>query len=507
MAILINITSHIYKNTVDLAIFVLSHYKDSFKTCDVSRISGRNREIAIIEKRLCENKSHFLAIYGRRRVGKTFLIREYFDRTFDFYASGLANADTATQLSAFHSQLVSHAGSAIIEKKPETWLEAFNNLQTILEHSTSEKKIIFIDELPWLDTPRSGFLSALEYFWNSWASARNDTFLITCGSAASWMIENLLLAKGGLHNRVTQSIKVDPFSLHDTEQFLATKNYNVDRYQLTVLYMAFGGIPFYLEKIDNQLSVAQNIEKICFSERSTMKDEYHLLFRSLFNSPEKHMRIIDALSQSKSGLSRTELIKKTGIKTGGTMTNILKELELSSFIRSYRQYGNKTKEKTYQLLDSFTLFYHKHMKDKVESSNTWINSINTPSFYSWAGNAFEIVMLLHINQIKQKLGISGVHTEISSFQNKNAQIDLVIDRKDGVINLIEAKFSIDAFEINKSYDKVLRRKMSEFMNDSKTKKSIWMTMVTTYGLKNNQYAGNIQQVLSLDDFFLPDLDV
>ena len=461
---------------------------------------GRDRELEIFERCMVEDKSHFIAVYGRRRVGKTFLIRYYFKNQFSFYATGLANSDTKTQLTVFHSQMVQYSGDEN-ESVPNSWLEAFRRLIVVLGKSKKKKKVIFLDELPWMDTKRSGFLLALEYFWNSWASARKDIVLVVCGSAASWMINKLLKDKSGLHNRVTQQIKVEPFSLYEVELFLKSKKYKVDRYQIVQLYMSLGGVPYYLESLDSRLSISQNIEALCFGEHSIMNEEYDILFHSLFEYPEKHMSVVETLATSKKGLTRAEIIKKTKLPNAGSTTRIIKELELSNFIRSYRQYGKKSRETTYQLIDSFTLFYHRFIKNRPESSNSWINIINSPNYYSWAGNAFEIVVLLHIAQVKLKLGISGVYTEVSSFQNKNAQIDLVIDRKDRVINLIEAKFSIDPYEITKSYDAKLRTKLSEFIKYSKTRKAVWMTMVTTFGLKNNAYSGNVQMVLNLDDLF------
>jgi len=381
-------------------------------------------------------------------------------------------------------------------------LEAFSRLIVILKNSKKKKKVIFLDELPWMDTRRSGFLTALEYFWNSWASARNDIMLVVCGSAASWMINKLLMAKGGLHNRVTQQIKVEPFTLHEVELFLRSRKYKIDRYQIIQLYMSLGGVAYYLEKLDARFSVSQNIETLCFGSQSLMNEEYDILFYSLFDSPQKHMSVIEALATSKQGLTRVQIIKKTKLSNAGSTTRILKELELSNFIRSYRQFGKKTRETTYQLIDSFTLFYHRFIKDKPESDNNWMNIINTPDYYSWAGNAFEVVVLQHISQVKLKLGIAGVYVEISSFQNKNAQIDLVIDRKDRIINLIEAKFSINPYEITKKYDATLRTKLSEFIKHSNTKKAVWLTMVTIFGLKNNAYAGNVQRVLTMEDLFV-----
>ena len=463
---------------------------------------GRSRELELFDKCYTQNKSHFVVVYGRRRVGKTYLIRHYFKNKFTFYATGLANADIQTQLATFHAQLVQYSGLDTDDSIPTNWIEAFDRLKSYLEASKQKKKVIFLDELPWMDTKRSGFLSAFEYFWNSWASARQDIFLVVCGSAASWMINKLLKAKGGLHNRVTQQIKVEPFSLHEVELFLKNKKYVIDRYQMIQLYMAFGGIPYYLEQIDTKYSVSQNIENLCFAQHNHMHAEYNILFHSLFDSPTKHMSVVEALASSKKGLSRAELLKKTKLPNAGSSTRILEELELSNFIRSYRQYNKKSREKTYQLIDNFTLFFQKFMKDQAESDNNWINIINTPHYYTWAGNAFEIVVYQHIPQIKMQLGIFGVYAEVSTFQNKNAQIDLIIDRKDRIINLVEVKFSLQSFEITKKYDDVLRTKLSEFIEHTNTRKAVWMTMVTTYGLKNNLYSGNIQRVLTMDDLFV-----
>jgi len=462
---------------------------------------GRRKQISILEKCKEDSKSHFIAVYGRRRVGKTYLIRHFFDNQFTFYATGLANADLNTHLITMHAQLLEYEGTDNNLPVPKSWMAVFTRLIRLLESSTDRKKIIFLDELPWMDTKRSGFLTALEYFWNSWASARNDILLIVCGSAASWMINKLLNAKGGLHNRLTRSIRLEPFNLYEVELFLKNRNYHIDRYQIVQLYMVFGGIPYYLEMIDTQLSITQNIEALCFADKRGMHSEYDILFRSLFDNPERHMSIVEVLANSKAGLSRNDIIKKTGLPKAGSTTQLLQELELSNFIRSYRQYGKKSRETTYQLIDNYTLFYHRFLKLKTISSNYWITTINTPTYYNWAGYAFEIVALQHVEQLKNKLGITGVQTSISSFQNQHTQIDLIIDRQDRVINLVEIKFSIDAFEINKTYDEILRTKISEFIAHTNTKKAVWLTLVSTYGLKNNKYAGQVQSTIELDDLF------
>lgn len=464
------------------------------------KLIGRHKEQSILNACEEEDRSHFLAIYGRRRVGKTFLIREFFNHQFDFYVTGLANGDTASQLTNFYMAIRQHFQDEFAAV-PKTWLEAFNLLIQKLEKSNTKKKIIFIDELPWMDTPRSKFLMGLEYFWNSWASARRDILLIGCGSAASWMINKLINNKGGLYNRVTRRIKLSPFTLSEVEQFLIAKKYKIDRYQIIQLYMALGGIPYYLELINTKMSIAQNIQNLFFDQNALLQNEYEILFKSLFDDSDTHTEIIKALTTKKTGLPRNEILKYLSINDGGGVTRALSELILSDFIREYKKFGYKKRDSIYQLTDPFTLFHHRFISGYIEESNYWINQINTPPIFTWQGNAFEMICLLHVLSIKKAMGISGVQTSTSTWWGEGAQIDLIIDRKDQIINLVEIKFSIDEYTITKEYNQKLRKKLSVFKDQSKTRKSLWMTMLTTYGLKENKYAGNVQQVLTMDDLF------
>lgn len=464
------------------------------------QLIARDREKVLLTKCQQDRKSHFLVIYGRRRVGKTFLIRQHFNNEFDFYATGLADGDTSTQLTNFAFALSKSCGSDIAEI-PQNWMQAFHSLIQYLESSSSKKKTIFIDELPWMDTPRSKFLSALEYFWNSWASARNDILLIACGSAASWMLNKVINNKRGLYNRVTRRIHLSPFTLHEVEQFLESRDFIANRYQILQLYMAVGGIPYYLDQLDKNLSIAQNIQNLFFIDNAPLRHEFQILLKSLFDNSEAHKQIIQALTKKKTGLTRNEILSNINTADGGGLTRTLSELMASDFIRKYKKYGNKSRDAVYQLTDPFTLFHHRFLQNYDNETNYWLNLIHTPAVLVWQGNAFEIVGLLHVEQIKIALGISGVQTSTFSWWGKHAQIDLVIDRKDQVINLVELKFSLDEYTINKDYDSKLRIKLNEFRKETQTKKALWTTMLTTYGLKKNKYSGNVQKVLTMDDLF------
>jgi uncharacterized protein len=453
---------------------------------------------------MVSDRSHFVAIYGRRRVGKTFLVKSFFKNTFAFYTTGLADANRRTQLENFNLALNKIRIAENIKHPPaaKDWLNAFNNLIFLLEQNPESKKVVFLDELPWMDTRNSGFTTALEFFWNGWASSRGDIVLVICGSASWWIIDKIINNRRGLYNRVTNRIKVEPFTLKEVKAFMVSKGGNYDHYQLIQLYMVFGGVPFYLDHIDVLESASMNIDRLCFGSKATLKNEYSKLFASLFNSPERHVAVIEALSQKKNGLYKEEILKLTGMSDGGRMSVILTELEECNFIRKYEKIGNKKRDAIYQLVDNYILFYHKFLnKSNTSESELWLNQLNTPGYFAWSGNAFEIVCLQHAHEIKHGLGISGVQSKIYSWANPSCQIDMVIDRKDQVINLIEAKFSISAFTISKSYADSLRKKTSEFIEETKTKKSVWLVMVSVYGLANSPYNNLVQKDLNMDIFF------
>lgn len=470
---------------------------------------GRLAEKNLLQRVSHSEKSSFVAVYGRRRVGKTFLIRKTFENDFCFQATGIANINTKLQLMNFASTLQQQFPSIENKKTPKNWFETFNLLATCLEKSDKEKKIVFLDELPWFDTQQSYFIAALEHFWNSWASARSDIMLIVCGSAASWMIDNLLNNRGGLHNRITHRINLLPFSLQETELYLQHKGGVFDRYQIAQLYMTLGGIPYYLEQIETGESIAQNIDRLCFRPNASLRTEFENLYASLFKKADKHITVIETLAKKQKGLSRNELIKMANLPNGGGATRILKELEESHFIRQYREFGKTQRNSLYQLTDFFSIFYLKFMQNaSLDDKNAWLNGLDSPQIRAWSGFAFERLCLLHSDCIKQALGIAGVQTQTSAWvgiaDNEKAQVDLLIDRRDRVINLCEIKFSIHKYQINKQYSEELRRKIALFKQITATKKSVYLTFISSFGLETNEHSlGLVQNSLTLDALFLP----
>jgi AAA+ ATPase superfamily predicted ATPase len=466
---------------------------------------GRKEEIAELQQIVESKQSEFVAVFGRRRVGKTFLIREFFGNKFVFYHTGIANQDMSVQLNSFSKSLNNYSKMSFPQCK--NWFEAFENLVVLLKNSRVRgKKVIFIDEMPWMDTHKSGFVSALEWFWNSYCSAQKDIILVVCGSASSWIMSKIIKNHGGLHNRVTQQIYLKPFSLAECEQLFAENGITLNRHQILESYMIFGGIPYYLSLFQKRYGLPQNVDYLCFKDKGKLTDEFENLYASLFKNYDKHIAVVKALSMKSKGLSREEIVEGTKISNGGTLTKTLAELELSGFIRRYNSFEKKEKNALYQLVDFFTLFYFTFMHDKtVNDEHFWTNYIENAQHRAWSGYGFEQVCLVHLQQIKQKLSIAGVLTKTSAWRSADkenpVQIDLLIDRNDKVINLCEMKFASEQFVIDKNYDEALRNKRGAFRSETKTNKAIHLTMITTYGVKHNQYWGNIQSEVTMDDLF------
>lgn len=476
-----------------------------------TELTGRKKEIGILEEALSSPSPEMISIIGRRRVGKTFLVRTVYQAHIDFEVSGIQNAQGDEQLRNFYQRLKEYFPTTTSTKPPKDWLDAFFMLSEHLDQKKKEgKKVIFFDEVPWMATHKSGFLRGLSYFWNSWAERRH-VVVVLCGSAASWMINKILRDKGGLHNRVTRRLRLKPFTLAETQVFLNMRKVFPDHYQLLQLYMVMGGIPHYLKEIKDGQSAAQNISRICFEEDGLLRDEFLSLYPALFQYADYHVAIIRALASKQSGLTRGELINEAKLAGGGRVTQVLSELIESGFISLYPAFGKKKKEQLFRLTDEYSLFYLRFIENNLLNQDTWMALSQSQSYKIWCGYAFENVCLKHIPQIKKALGISGVYTSASSFYKKGSgqeagtQIDLLIDRNDHIINLIETKFHNVAVSITKSYAETLREKIRVFQESTQTNKQIFLTMITSFGLKHNQHSlGLIRSDFDMAVLFEPD---
>ena len=470
---------------------------------------GRENEKRELLGLLDKEESQFCAVYGRRRVGKTYLIRETFNYQFCFQHTGVAKGTLRQQLTAFRNSLV--AAGLPDQPIPKNWIEAFEQLKHLINNAPGGKKVIFIDELPWMDTPKGGMISALESFWNGWVTARRekDIVLIVCGSATSWISNKLLKDKGGLRGRLTNRIKVVPFTLRECEQFAESAHLALGRRDVLELYMILGGIPYYWSFLKRGLSVAQNIDQLFFTETAQLQDEFEALYSVLFKRPENYLKVIQCLGDGRrSGLTREEILAASKLRDGGTFSTILNELEESGFIRRFASADMGDTNSMYQLIDNYTLFYYLCIKKNAFSDeHYWSNTFTSASHNVWKGHAFERVCVQHVPQIKRALGISGILTNVCSWtergkgDRRGAQIDLVMQRADGLTDIFEMKHTCGVFTIDKGYADELENKLNAYRQFSKDKRTLHLVMVTTNGVAHNNYYNMIQKEITMDDLF------
>jgi len=438
-------------------------------------------------------------------------VRQFFKDRFFFYATGIAPEDSdkarlQANLERFGNGLseqgLDQAGA------PISWMDAFDRLKKgVMASKTPHKKVIFLDEMPWMDTPKSFFVRALEYFWNSFASARSDVLLITCGSASSWISQKLFNSRGGLHNRITGRLLLRPFTLGECEEYFRSREIVIDRKDIAEAYMIFGGIPYYLKHWDGRYSLPQNVDRIIFKEEAPLKNEFSNLYASQFSNSSQYIEVVKALSGKSKGLSRDELLNTTGLTDGGTLSLILQNLAASGFIRYYARFPGKIRNGLYQLIDNFSLFHQTFVEGNPgQNEHFWSDLHETPRLTAWRGHSFEQLCFKHIDQIKRALGIAGIATDVYSWRSTvsdpGAQIDLVISRADRIVNLCEIKFSKYEFEIKKEYSEKLRNKAFSFGNETRTSATTHLTFITTYGVKRNAYSNMVQSEVLLDDLFM-----
>lgn len=467
---------------------------------------GREEEVKILTHMLATKEAELVSIIGRRRVGKTYLLRETFKNHIAFEFVGIQGGTQRENLNAFTFTLQQTFGKEKVPNIIQNWLQAFKILIELLSGQQPKKKrVIFIDEMPWAAGKKRDFIKAFGFFWNNWASKQHVVVAI-CGSSGAWMIKNVMDNKGGLYNRITRQIYLQPFTCKETKAFLQDRGLKFTNEQITELYMTFGGIPHYLKLIEKAKSVAQVVNDLCFQEKGALKHEFENLYAALFTNHQSYISLIRACYTKWKGVTQNEIVHLSGIPSGGTLTRMLEELELSGFISSTQPFVNLKKEKLYRLTDEFSVFYLKFMDGKKPTD--WNLISQSQPFKLWQGYAFENFCFRHIQAIKQKLGISGVITQQYSFQIKNNQftgnhqIDLLIDRNDQCINLCEIKYHDKPFGITKNYAETLRQRIKHFIWESGTKKTVFLTFISRHGVIPP--AGDetpVDSEVLLDDFY------
>lgn len=473
----------------------------------MENIIGREAEIKRLTAAVNSTKSEFIALYGRRRVGKTFLINQMFKNQYAFKMTGVIEGTLKDQFAAFTDAMNDYGYD--LTEKPKDWMSAFIMLKNALKQKVEggEQCVIFIDELPAMDAENSNVASAVGYFWNNWACTYDNIVFIICGSATSWMISNVIDSKGGLHNRITIELPIHPFTLRETEAYLQDKHFIWNRQMTLQAYMIFGGIPYYLSLLDREESLVQNVDRMFFSQDTQMRREFRRLFNTLYKRPDKYIDIVKTLSSSRSGMTREELATKMKCANNGHLGKQLEDLVYCDLIRKniVREKEIKRKDAIYQLSDFFCLFYLTFIDRAEVEQEYWSHHINTPEVNSWMGLTYERICLVHVAQIKQALRIDAISTLTYSWRSKTtkpaAQIDIVIERADRIINICEVKYCQGEYRLNKAeYDKICKRK-NTFVQETGIRHTPWLTLITTEGVAKGNYSDMIQSQITLDDLF------
>ncbi|MBR3092113.1 MAG: AAA family ATPase [Bacteroidaceae bacterium] len=466
----------------------------------MQQLIGRQREIAELDRCMKSGQSEFITVCGRRRIGKTFLIEQYFHQKYAFSYVGGHHLTQEEQLLHFTWALQKYSGSPFTPRL-SSWQEAFHALEQLLEQSTESRKVVFIDEMPWIDNKNSKFVSALEYFWNGWAVRRSDIVLIATGSATSWMTDKLENNQGGLHNRITSRLFLLPFTLKEAEHYLQSRGFSWDRYTIVQTYMIMGGVPYYLSMLRPEFGLPSNIDELFFGANPRLRREFDELFYALFNNAEKYIDVIKALYKKKGGMTRDDIVNATKIQ-GGMLSKMLRNLELCNFISIYSYFGRTVRNSVYRLTDNFTLFYLKFIEsDRSKDKAFWTHLIGKPELNTWQGLTFESICLTHVDAIKKALRIDGISTQCSTWRNENGQIDLLIKRADRLINACEMKFCTEPYEITSKYADQIRNRIAEFRSSTHTRYGIINTFITTYGVKPGKNSSIAQMEITLDSLF------
>ena len=482
---------------------------------------GRKQEIHTLEQMYSSTTAEFLALYGRRRIGKTYLIRKFFEckPVIFFDVSGAKDGALSEQIEHFTKQLqtVFYPGATLTPAK--NWDGAFEALTNAIQNTPKQKKIVlFFDELPWMATKNSKLLQSLDYYWNQHWSKDKRVKLIICGSSAAWIIQKVIKNKGGLHNRLTRTIYLAPFKLSETKDFLLSMKLKLTDAQILLLYMVMGGIPYYLAKIPKNLSATQIIQRLAFQPKSFLAEEFDNLFASLFDADDGfYVKAVKLIAGRRDGIGKNELLKKMGkALMGSTGLKKLQELEETGFIKSFKPSYHERQGTYYRINDEYVLFYlkwiepiHHTLQEDALEANYWESMSLTPEWQSWLGYAFEAVCYKHLALIRKALQLNST-AQASSWRyvprkgskEQGAQIDLLFDRKDAAVTLCEIKYSQQPYVVNKEMVEILNRKMKSFKEKTRTKKQLFLALISANGVKNNSYADDLLSgTVTADDLF------
>ena len=305
---------------------------------------------------------------------------------------------------------------------------------------------------------------------------------------------------------ITCQIFLRPFSLKETELFMNDRDFGWSRKQIAEAQMVFGGLPFFFDLLNPDESLTWNINMLCFNQHALLRNESKKLLEATLKKSPVYNRIMERLSHNYYGMPKAQCQEELGIPQG-TFTRAVDDLVKCGYVHESKDNYIKGHPLRLQLVDPFLLFHYNFLSKNapVQVKSFEVYKADTGKYINWRGHAFEVLCLYHIEQIKKALGISGVNTNeyswISSKKEGGAQIDLVIERDDGIANLCEEKFTDTAFSISSEYEEDLLNKIELYKQETKTKHATKLVLISVEGIKGSAHTEHITRVLTLDDLF------
>jgi AAA+ ATPase superfamily predicted ATPase len=403
---------------------------------------GRKVEIAQLTALIDLPRPSIAVIYGRRRVGKSELIRHVTQGKNVLSFEGLEGQPKHKQIKNFLFQL--SAQSNIREKNISDWPDALILLRTLTQDG---QWIIILDEFQWMANYQNELVSVIKMIWEKYLSQNPDLTLILCGSIASFM-KSKVLKSSALYGRTDYELNLHELNLSEISEFFPGKGSD----EVIDTAMLVGGIPKYLELISEYPSLYDALEPLAFSQDGFFKTEYDRLFASHFGKKPIFMKIIQTLATNPYGLTTGKLAKEMQVASGGTLCHQLDDLESAGFLHSIIPFDKPegSKLRKYILMDAYVRFYHSIIRGSMKETtppNTQFHAImSSPRYAAWAGMAFEFLCMRHHKEISRILGFHGIpYTAGPFFQRKTldtpgVQIDLLFERSDKILVLCEMKY-------------------------------------------------------------------
>ncbi|MFH1831150.1 MAG: ATP-binding protein [Pseudomonadota bacterium] len=455
---------------------------------------GRHNYLKKLENIWNQHKVGLISIYGRRRVGKTELIRVFSRNKAAWIFEAIEGENTASQIKHFLNQLSQFTKEPYLRDLDyKDWPPVFD----LLSNKIKQKKdlIVAFDELSWMAARKTKLISYIKYYWDKEWKYHPHLLLILCGSVASWMVKNVVRSNA-LYGRISENILLDPLKPFEVAEFIGKKR---GKKEILEYLLSFGGIPKYLEEMDFNQSIQINIDRTCFSASGFFVDEADKIFYNQFKETHIYKQIVRCLSES--SLPLKDISQKIKIPSGGGLKRYLDNLISAGIVDSINDIRNFKLGKVprYYMIDELMRFHLQFVSPNISEikhthSASRFDKFTKNKWHPFMGNAFERFCLKHRYLIAQILGFDSKVTACGSLLNNNRngfQYDLVYLRSDGVVSLCEIKYLSDKPGTDLIKEMEAKLRVTDMPKDITVEKILISNQEASNALKTSGYFHHI----------------